>query len=105
MGPIFSFMIVPCTAGVLVGWAARHWALAAAALFGGVGAFLLLMPLTSPVFLFLLPFASGVAMAGLALITVLAWRPSVSIWSRMSFGLAATFFTHFLYLSYAMAGR
>lgn len=105
MGPIMAFMLVPCAAAVLVGWGARHWALAAAALTGGIGLFLLLAPLGSFLSRIMLPAATGAAVAGLVLIPVLAWRPTVSIWSRMSAALATAFATHFLYLSYAMAGR
>ena len=105
MGPIMSFMLVPCGAAIFIGWIARHWALAAAAFTGGVGGFLVLAPLASPVSVFLIPLTTGLAVAGLALIPALVWRPTISVWSRMSFALVVTFLIHFLYLSYAMAGR
>ncbi|AKS47266.1 hypothetical protein SAMN05444287_3094 [Octadecabacter temperatus] len=100
-----TFMLVPCAAAVLVGWIARHWALAGAALTGGIGLFLLVAPMGTTLSRLVLPFGTGAAIAGLAMIIVLKARPSTSVWSRMTIALTATFFPHFLFISYAMAGR
>lgn len=102
-GPFLTFMLVPCAAAVAVGWAARHWSLAAAATTGGLAIAILLASLNAPLTTFALPLATGTAIAGLPLILMLLRRPSVSVWNRMMAALGAVFLTHFAFLQYVLA--
>lgn len=104
-GPYFTFMLVPCAAAISIGYLARHWTLAAAALTGGLGLLFLITTITAPLSVFIAPAASGAAVAGLILTPMLLRRPSVSVWSRMSAALGAVFLTHLAFLTFALAGR
>ena len=102
-GPYLTFMLVPCVSAICVGWAARHWALAAAAISGGLGGAFLLVSIASPTATFLVPIATAATVSGLILIPALLWRPTISVWNRMMFSLGAVFVTHLAFLQYTLA--
>ncbi len=99
-----AFVIVPCLAAIVIGWGARHWTLAAAAIAGGAG-WLFLVPILPGDLRFLTPFFTGAIVAGLTLLPALIWRPEMTVWSRMTLALAIAFAVHFLFLQFAMATR
>ena len=104
MGPFLIFMLVPCAAALSVGWAAKHWALAAAAIAGGLGGAFLLVAIGTPLTKILFPVATSSAVSGLVLMPMLIWRPSVSVWNRMMGTLGAVVVTHLAVLQFALAG-
>ncbi len=104
-GPYLIFMLVPCAAAILVGWAARHWTLAAAAVAGGLGLAFLFASIGTVLTKILFPVATASVLSGVVLIPLLLWRPSVSVWNRMMLSLGVVFVTHLAFLQYAMAGR
>lgn len=103
-GAQLAFLILPALAGVLVAWAARHWALGAAALTGAL-AWLFLVPSLPGGARFFTPLFTGAGVAGLTLAVMLALRPGINVWTRMTLTLAVTFGAHLLFLFYAMANR
>ena len=100
----FAFLVLPSIAAVAVGWAVRHWALAAAVIAGGLG-WLFLVPSLPGGARFITPFFTGAAVAGLVLLPALIWRPGISVWSRMTLALGAAFAAHLVFLQHAMAAR
>ena len=103
-GPYLTFMLVPCGAAICIGWAVRHWALAVAAIAGGLGFAFLLGAIQTPLSKFLFPMASSAMIAGIVLLLMLLWRPTVSVWNRMGAALIVVFMTHLVFLQYALAG-
>jgi len=103
-GPFLIFMLVPCAAALCVGWAAKHWALAAAAVAVGLGGAFLFAAIGTPLTQILFPVATSSAVSGLVLVPMLLWRSSVSVWNRMMAALGTVFVTHLAVLQYALAG-
>lgn len=103
-GPFLTFMLVPCAGGIFAGRVSRHWSLAAATLFGALALSMAVITFDPPYSMLILPFGTGCAAASVVLIAMLTWRPSVSVWTRMSAGLGTAFLTHFYFLSLALAG-
>ena len=104
IGPFLFFMLVPCAAALAVGWAAKHWTLAAAAIAGGLGGTFLFATIGTPLTKILFPLATSSAVSGLVLVPMLLWRPSVSVWNRMMAALGIVFVTHLTVLQYALSG-
>ena len=104
-GPFLTFMLVPCTAAILAGWALRHWALAAAATAGGLGFVYLFAQFPLPLTKFVAPMATAAMVSGLVLIPALLLRPSISVWNRMMITLGAVFLTHLAFLQYVLSNR
>lgn len=98
------FMLVPCGAAIGVGWAARHWTLAAAAIAGGLGAAFLFASIATPVAKILFPLGTAAFVSGVTLIPMLLWRPTVSVWNRMMAALGVVFVTHLAFLQHTLAG-
>jgi len=97
-------MLVPCAAAIGIGWAAKHWALAVAAIAGGLGGAFLFVAIGTPLTKILFPLATSSAVSGLVLVPMLLWRPSVSVWNRMMAALSTVFVTHIAVLQYALVG-
>ena len=84
---------------MLVAYAIRHWALAAAVFFGCTGG-LFAVSQTGGGAIFLAPFLSGAALASMVIFVFLRIRPDSSLWSKSTITLAVTFAAHFAFFSY-----
>lgn len=89
---LLPFLILPTIGGVIGGWLAFDWRIAAAALAGALG--ILFLPLSGVGFLSLVALSTGIAV-GAATGLFLIWRyGDPSVWTRMTWGLTAAFALH-----------
>ncbi|SLN56015.1 hypothetical protein [Pseudooctadecabacter jejudonensis] len=97
-GIAFTFVVLPCLGAVVLAAIVRHWALAAAAMCGGLAFAFLAPSLPGAVGLLGLPFFVGVALGGLAMVLALPRRPDMDLWGRMLTALTVAFAATFLNL-------
>ncbi|MEX5727424.1 hypothetical protein Ga0609869_000777 [Rhodovulum iodosum] len=99
------FVVLPCVAACAVGWAVRHWLLAAATAAGAVGLLYIVAGQGPALVRYGVPLVTGAGLAGLALLPVLALKPLAGPVFRIVPCAAIAFAAHFLFLQYAMATR
>lgn len=97
-GLTVAFVLVPCIAASLIAIILIDWRLAAAAAAGAVGFMFLAPNLPELLRIYGSSVMAGVALAALALVALLLWRPTASTWSRMIVALLATFFVTYGHL-------
>ena len=90
-GLTFAFIILPCIGATVAGWRLHDWRLAGASAAGTLALIVLLYLLRLPFAVFALPVLVGLTLGALAVIPLLLYRPSASVWSRMMVAPGATF--------------
>ncbi len=93
----FAFLLLPSVAAVIVGFAVRHWALAAAVIAGGLS-WLFIVPSLPSGAVFFTPLFTGAAVAGVVMLIALLIRSEISVWTRMTLSMVVTFAAHYVFL-------
>lgn len=98
------FVLLPSIGSVLAGYLLRDWRLAGAAAAGLAGLSVIATMSPHPYAVLVLPLLVGAAIGSLALIPLLLFRPTSSVWTRMTLALAVTFTASFAHLFF-LTGR
>ena len=92
------FVLLPCLGGVIAGWALADWRLAGIAVCAALAVLAVAGFLPASLRLFGLPLVSGSLVGAVSMVVLLALRPDVSVWGRMTVAMLAAFAVHMTHL-------